>query len=133
MIIDSEGIVRYNSSGFNANTINTVLNELLGATSTGEEIEVPQSPVLMSNYPNPFNAGTQIDFEIHVSGPVELIIYNTRGVPVKSLVSSELAAGSHSVNWNARNNQNQNLPSGIYMASLRSVAGKTSQKLLLLK
>ena len=70
---------------------------------------------LAQNYPNPFNPSTQIDFSIPQQSNVQLKVYNTLGQVVATLVNGNLSAGSHSVNFDARN-----LASGIvYLSPLR--------------
>ncbi len=133
VILDQNGIVRYNSYGYNESAITAVVNELLGPTGIDDVSILPNSPQLISNYPNPFNAGTEIAFQLSMAGRVELTVYNTRGVAVKRLLSAEMAEGSYSVTWNARDDLGSDLPSGVYIAQLESLSGISSGKLLLLK
>lgn len=132
-IIDSDGVVRYNSIGYNETAVTAILNELLGVTATGDETEAPQAHQLISSYPNPFNAETSILFELPSTGEAILTIHDARGEIVRVLLSSGLAAGSHALTWNARDNEGSELPSGVYIASLKSSAGQSTVKVLLLK
>mgnify|MGYP001495064561 CR=1 FL=1 len=88
---------------------------------------------LSKNYPNPFNPSTNIQFNVPVKSNVELIVYNTLGQQVAKVVSQEVSAGSHTVNFNAAG-----LSSGVYIYKLNAVGvnGRNysaSQKMLLMK
>ena len=83
---------------------------------------------LSQNYPNPFNPSTQIDFSIPQQSNVQLKVYNTLGQVVATLVNGNLSAGSHSVNFDARN-----LASGMYIYRLSAGNFTSVKKMLLLK
>jgi hypothetical protein len=78
--------------------------------------------------PNPFNHSTTLSFHLAEVGLVRIVIYNTAGVKITTLIDDQLAAGSHKVTWEA-----SSLPSGIYFAYI--LAGKVChiEKLLLTK
>jgi parallel beta-helix repeat protein len=86
------------------------------------------SSYLSTNYPNPFNPATKINFALNHAGFVSLIIYNTLGQEIQQLINNHLEAGSHTIEFNAKS-----LPSGIYFYKL--TAGKFSEirKMQLLK
>lgn len=79
---------------------------------------VPEQFALYQNYPNPFNPSTTIRFSLPVSSNVRLQIYNLLGEVVKDIVSSNLPAGTHTFTWNADNNRNLKVTSGIYFYRL---------------
>ncbi|MCP4580455.1 MAG: T9SS type A sorting domain-containing protein [candidate division Zixibacteria bacterium] len=99
----------------NSNDINDELPEievpvtLDVLTDIDEVIEMPRTFALSQNYPNPFNASTSIDFALPEPAMVDLSVYNMLGQKVATLVSEELAAGYHCVNWDA-----SDISSGIY-------------------
>ena len=61
------------------------------ATALGS---LPATSGLDPNFPNPFNAGTQIAYRLATSGPVRLEIYNTLGQSVRALADEVQAAGA---------------------------------------
>jgi tartrate-resistant acid phosphatase type 5 len=83
---------------------------------------------LDQNYPNPFNPSTKIRFRIQEHGFVKLIIYDTLGNEVSTIVNEYRPAGSYEVDFNA-----SNLPSGIYMYTLSVGNYSDSKKMILLK
>ena len=94
---------------------------------------LPTTSGLSPNYPNPFNASTQIAYHLATSGPVQLKIHNTLGQPVRTLVDQFQAVGSHQVPWDARDQQGAALAAGVYLVRLRYPGGEQTRRLLLLK
>jgi len=106
-----------------------------------EQALTPTSPpasMLLSNYPNPFfvNAGlgqfhTVIRYSLTQSGPTSVLIYNTLGQKVRTLMEQEQSAGFHEVIWDGRNDEGQSVVSGIYYYQLTFNGLVQTQKLLL--
>ncbi len=102
------------------------------ATVTGSAAE-PMAFSLYVNYPNPFNAGTQIVYTLSEAGPVELAIYNVRGQRVRTLVQSVQAAGRYQIVWDGRSDSGTPLASGVYLSRLASAQGVRVRRLVLIK
>ena len=83
---------------------------------------------ILSNYPNPFNPTTTIQFSVSTMTITSLVIYDISGKLVQTLVHGDFEAGEHEVIWNAVNHS-----SGIYFVELTSGKNRSVQKLLLLK
>jgi len=132
VIVDSEGVVRYSAIGYNEAAITTLLDELLSVVSVDEGYQ-PESHQLMHSYPNPFNAGTQIKYEILKSGRSTLTIYDGRGQQVSTLFQKNLEAGQYTVSWNGLDEHGDELSSGIYFARLQNGELQETHKLVLLK
>jgi len=88
----------------------------------------PDNHLLLSAYPNPFNAETILTFNISEPGLINLSLFNTSGQSVLELADGYYSAGSHSIIFNGTD-----FSSGIYFAVLEARGGKTVQKLLLVK
>ena len=88
---------------------------------------------LAPNVPNPFNSATQIAYHLSSPGPVQLVIYNVLGQPVRTLVDQFQAAGSYQVQWDARDQRGTSLSSGVYITRLSYPGGEQTQRLLYLK
>ena len=89
---------------------------------------------LISNFPNPFNPSTTIEFSIQKDSEVELSVYNIKGQKIKTLADKEFIKGSHSVIWNGNDESENPVSSGMYFYKLY-INGKseTVNKCLLLK
>lgn len=84
------------------------------------------SAELSQNAPNPFNASTEIHFEIDIPGNVKLIVYNALGRHVKTLVHGCLEPGSHRVSFAGEG-------SGLYFYQLEYRGQKRTKKMLLIE
>jgi len=106
------------------------------------ENELPKPELALSNYPNPFNPETTIEFNLIDDGDIQLEIFNIRGQRVKDLSPSlyhpEPVKGrgetKYSVTWDGTDENSSPVSSGIYLYQLK-VDGKSiaSKKCLLLK
>ena len=96
-----------------------------------EDNQVPATFQLSQNYPNPFNPSTTIEFTLPERSFVKLVIFNTLGQEIETLVSEEKGAGTHQIVWNAGE-----FPSGIYLYRLdarsTTFGSLTSEKKMLL-
>lgn len=88
----------------------------------------PELYSLNQNYPNPFNPTTSISFSLPKSGNVTLKVYDIMGREVAEIVNSQLQAGNHEINFNAKN-----LSSGIYIYKLETDNFTASKKMILMK
>ena len=112
------------------------LSNGLSATVTGpaaKPVAALQAFALYANYPNPFNAETQMTYALPVAGAVELAIYNVRGQRVRTLVQGVQAAGRSQIVWDGRNDTGAALASGVYLSRLASTQGVRVRQLLLIK
>ncbi|MDW7679359.1 MAG: FlgD immunoglobulin-like domain containing protein [bacterium] len=78
---------------------------------------------LTNNYPNPFNQQTTINFELPKPAEIELLIYNTLGIIVKTLVNKEYQAGSHFLIWDGKNENREMVGSGTYLVLIKAKVG----------
>ncbi|MCK6560016.1 T9SS type A sorting domain-containing protein [bacterium] len=102
-----------------------------------EEATSDQSPVtsyqLAQNYPNPFNPSTTIRFSVLEAGVVQLAVYNINGQEVRTLISGQMDAGRHVINWDGKDNAGQVLPSGVYVYKLRVNGFAQTRKMTLMR
>jgi uncharacterized protein (TIGR02145 family) len=90
--------------------------------------QIPKDYALDQNYPNPFNPTTNIKFSLPKSGNVKIIVYDAVGREVATLVNNTMAAGTHTVQFNATG-----LASGIYLYRIESKDFVKVNKMLLIK
>jgi hypothetical protein len=76
---------------------------------------VPASCELSQNYPNPFNPSTTIKYELPRAAQVKLIVYNTLGEIVTTLVNEQKPAGDYTVQFDG-----SGLASGVYFYRLQA-------------
>jgi hypothetical protein len=89
---------------------------------------LPNAFTLGNAYPNPFNPTTNVPFELNRSGHVTLQAFDMLGRQVATLVNEPLAAGTHTVTFEAGN-----LASGIYMLRLQTGNQVQTSRVALIK
>ncbi len=94
---------------------------------------VPTTSGLDPNFPNPFNASTQIAYRLATPGLVRLEIYNVLGQPVRTLANQFQLAGFYQVRWDARDQRGTPLAAGVYLTRLLHPDGAQTRWLLYLK
>ena len=106
----------------------------LAATETAiAEGAVPTEFALAQNYPNPFNPSTTIAFQLGSASQVELVIYNSSGQRIRTLLSGPLPAGHHRLQWDGRNQRGELVASGAYLYQLAAGDFVATRQLTLLK
>ncbi len=89
--------------------------------------------LLRQNFPNPFNGGTTLRFDLPQQGEVDLSIYNLLGQRVITLTQGHYLAGLHTLQWDARDASGRELASGVYVYRLRTQSLVQSRRLLLVR
>jgi len=101
---------------------------LTGSFLEGDFADLPSEFALLSNYPNPFNAQTVIEYQLPVSSTVKLEVYNILGEKVATLVNGQEQAGYRSVTWDA-----SEISSGIYFYKLSAGDYTETMRMILVK
>jgi len=74
-----------------------------------------------------------MQFTLPYAAAVSLKIYNLNGQLVATLVSGELAAGSHRVRWQGQTAEGRPAASGVYVCRLQAEGLSLQRKLTLLR
>ena len=121
---------KINVSGLNL----LVTGSISGVADAGE---LPVRFELEQNYPNPFNPSTRISYSLARAGLVRLSVFDLLGREVRELVQGRMAAGHHSINWDATDGAGNKLASGVYIYRLQVESGGESfvkmERMLLVK
>ncbi len=100
-----------------------------GTAGVLNENSVPNSFMLLRNYPNPFNPATTIVFSVPVTGETHLRVFNMLGQEVAALFNGSANADEqYSVTFDG-----SLLVSGLYFSRLESGGAVKASKMLLLK
>lgn len=103
------------------------------ATAVVEGAAIPGPYALAPCYPNPFNGATTIAFQLPVVGHVDLAIHNALGQRVRRLVSVNLEAGAHRIQWDGRDATGRTAATGVYFARLETPHAAATRSLLLVR
>ena len=95
--------------------------------------EIPRKFELYQNYPNPFNPETVFAFEIDSPQYVTLMIYNSAGRLINTLLSGYKVSGKYHVVWNGRDAAGQVAASGFYICVLAGENKTSYLKALLIR
>jgi len=100
-----------------------------------EELEnIIARPILLGNYPNPFNPTTTISFSVTQNSDfVTLEIFNIKGQKVKTLYSGSAVEGEHTMIWEGKDTSNKQVSSGIYFYKLKTNNKELTRKMLMMK
>lgn len=79
-------------------------------------------------WPNPFNERVSVRYSLPQSAEVQLAVYDILGRRVATLQQGRLAAGRHTVSWNA-----QGVASGVYFLRLNSAGQTRLRKVVLVR
>src|SRR4029079_4868487 len=83
--------------------------------------------------PNPFSAGTTLQFELARRVPVTLAVFDALGRRVRTLVTDEaMAPGSHSFDWDGRDANGARVASGVYFVHLAAGGDRVMQRAVLM-
>ena len=125
-------------TGSSANTTNIheasmfTLDDLsLSGTATGIADQPAQQPIafaLAQNFPNPFNPGTLIRYQLAGAGPVKLTVYDILGREGATLVDGMQQQGAHEARFDGGG-----LSSGVYLYRLQTAGFVQQRKMILQK
>jgi hypothetical protein len=93
-----------------------------GNLFTAEQVEIIENPIpevsvnmKVSTIPNPFNESTEFHINIKTPGLLSLQIYSILGIKVYDFEQQILTQGDWYKSWNAKDKNEKNLTSGMYL------------------
>ena len=116
-------VVATHASGIYSTTITSV-NDIV----TVEDIQASTYDLTLTNYPNPVNESTTIEFVLNNKANVTLQIWDAYGRLMETLVNAKLSEGKHTIVFNKKN-----LKSGIYYYSLTADRKRKTNKMVIVK
>ena len=84
--------------------------------------------ISITAYPNPFNS--DIIIRVNCPNDDELMIYDILG---REITSFQVVPGINNIRWNAANDSDKDIDSGIYFTKLKRLFGLAAKKLVFLK
>ena len=113
---------------FPARSITTLLFSGALVTKVDNKPIMPFEFSLSQNYPNPFNPTTTIEYSLGKESFVRLKIYDVLGREITTLVQEKMAAGKHTIQFDAKD-----MNSGVYFYKI--IAGNfiQSYKMIVIK
>ncbi len=124
------------------NTLNGWANDINGVHTTNggndstifvgiikQETNVTENFKLSQNYPNPFNPKTKIEYELQLSGNINIKVLDLRGKEIITLINKRQTVGKYEIEF-----EGSELSSGVYFFNML-VDGRLidTKKMLLIK
>tara|TARA_Y100000739_G_C20409474_1_gene373836 strand:+ start:18 stop:536 length:519 start_codon:yes stop_codon:yes gene_type:complete len=94
---------------------------------------IPQEFSISNAYPNPFNPTVSIDFSIPEQTDVRIQVFDLLGRNVFTHQQNFNNPGNYRFRWNARDNNGNNVASGIYIVAIQHQKNIYKQKITFLK
>lgn len=94
---------------------------------------VPSSYLTVSNYPNPFNAGTVLSVSLPSDGEVSIEVFDVLGRCVRRLNDGILSAGEHRITFSGQDDDSRPLASGVYFARVSLGERVVTRKIALVR
>ena len=93
---------------------------------------------LFQNFPNPFNPGTWIPYQLHNDSDVTITIYSEKGNRVNELKLGHKSAGIYTTYgraayWDGRNKSGEKVASGVYFYSIQAGNFTATRKMMVLE
>ena len=86
-----------------------------------------------SNFPNPFNPETIVEYALPQSGRVNVAVYNLLGQQIRTLFEGNCEIGVHQVRWDGRDRLGQMAPSGLYLLRVQTETGTKVHRMVMMK
>jgi len=88
---------------------------------------------LFGNFPNPFSGTTQMRYDLPSTMDVTLEIFSLQGMLIRSWMLSNLQPGSHSLEWDGKDELGMQVPAGIYTCRMKARDFLGSVKMVLIR
>ena len=77
---------------------------------------------LLPNFPNPFNASTEISYCLPQAADICVTVYSVQGERVCELENGSRIAGEHRVRWQGLDDRGRAVASGVYFYRLEAIS-----------
>ena len=118
--------------------IEPVINEGFGqftgfSLRSDDQASIPKEFALHTNYPNPFNPTTTIQYDLESITLVKLQIFDIKGRLLKTLVNEIQNPGRYLSKWDATDMLGNHVSAGVYLYYIEAGENRASKKMILLK
>jgi len=94
---------------------------------------LPDRVALLPNKPNPFNASTEIAFQLPAEQDVRVEIYDIFGRRIRTLFDGKAHAGTNKLVWHGNDEAGNTVASGVYFVRLRTQDKELTRKITFIK
>ena len=97
------------------------------------QVKEDQSDSAIMSYPNPFNATIKISYILPEFGQVRIVIFNTLGQKVRTLVDDKKESGQYEIIWDGLDDFGNITATGLYFTTLTTTNKTQTLKILLVR
>jgi hypothetical protein len=115
---------------FNYSCLDCSVTDPTSKLNSGIQKDLVITKYAVSNYPNPFNPTTVINYQVPEAGHVTLKVYDVMGKEVATLVDGSKTKGSYNINFSM---DQYHLASGIYFCRMQAGKNVITTKMILSK
>jgi len=136
IIIDQNGFIRYWSWEYDPQELITIIDGLLAVTGVDDPLPVPgpaRVGLRLTARPNPFLAGTEIQFDLAGRAALRLPVHDVGGRRVRILIDGGRAAGAHTIGWDGRDQAGRVVAGGVYFIELSAGAERASRRVVVVR
>lgn len=117
-----------------ATALSTTQVTISPSAATGVDENAESALRLLGHaFPNPTAAGTGLMFSLGAPGPVTADVVDVAGRAVRTLRDGRCGAGTHTVQWDLRDNSGARVAAGVYLVRVSSGREWLSEKVVVLR
>jgi hypothetical protein len=94
---------------------------------------IPGDFYLSQNFPNPFNAGTTLRYQVSERTHVSIKVLNILGQEIRQLTSKPQDPGFYQVHWDGKSQAGKEVGTGIYIIRLDAGSFQQTRKVILVR
>ena len=110
-----------------------VLQNYPSNTLAVETNEMAPESISITNYPNPFNPTTTIEYSIPSDCNIKIAIYDISGNTIKNIVNENKPKGNYSITWDGTDSSGNSVSNGTYIYQIKAGDLIQTRKMVLLK
>jgi hypothetical protein len=104
----------------------SIPDELILAGDSGQialTVQNPFNQAALRVFPNPTSSSTAVSFSLSNPEKISLRIYEVQGRLIRTLANENMSKGTHTLTWDARDENGNAVSEGIYFLRMETVRG----------
>jgi len=130
-LLSVTGLLHFSSSTYKIEPRNE--SDVVRKPTSVDSEPNPFTTELFANYPNPFNAGTTIRYQLAKPAQVTIKMFNLLGQQVATLRDEYQPAGRYTIQWNGADDSGAPVASGVYFYQMKTGGFVRVRKMALLR
>jgi len=114
--------IKQEVTNLGVNQVHTITEPPQSNAVKSEVSGLPQTFILLQNFPNPFNPETKISYQLPSRGQVTLRVFSASGQLVRSYQPGAQEAGTHAISWDGKAQNGARVASGVYFYQITFAA-----------